>query len=90
MYSKSTDPGNNIDASKNMHEFISNYCSPSDRPSLSFHTHRRLIDEYSALDQLFSLDELEIAINSLKKKSSPGLDKITNEMIFHTPNNYRE
>ena len=80
--------GNDLTATKNMHHFIENYCALSVRPPPI--QKRRYHDEISSLDEPFSMDELDISINSLKTKSSPGLDKISNEMILHTPYNFKK
>lgn len=74
-----------------MDTFINEYCPPSysfNKPpdknsSESQNTH-------TGLDSPFNMDELEAAINALKKYSSPGLDQISNEMLTNTPKNFRK
>ena len=79
--------GNNLAAAKNMQDFINEYCSSSARPPLIIKC--RYQDEISSMYMSFTMEELDISINLLNAKSSPGLDKIRNEMIIHTPYNFK-
>ena len=95
LKNKNNETGNNIDLAKNMLDFIHQYSHPADTSLVSeyvsFESETRSVlnDCNNYLDNPFTMDELELAISALKTNTSPGLDKVTNEMILNTPINYR-
>lgn len=79
---------------KSSNSFVEEFCRP-----IPFVYSPPLIDDTcnnikniqlnnSFLDVPFSMQELEYTVNSLKIKSAPGLDKISNEIISNFPSSF--
>ena len=79
-------PQANQETVQNMHHFITDFCPPTasndKSPETENHTNNDINDD---LDAPFTLDEQELAVNSLKPNSSPGLDQTNNQMLINMP-----
>ena len=72
-----------------MKRFITEFCpqtasydEPPDQQPSNLNSH-------TDLDQPFTIQELNIALNSCNPASSPGLDQINNQMLKNIPQNFR-
>ena len=73
-----------------MEAFINEYCLPNPPLIIDVSETAGRNENSSLLEQPFTEKELDIVMNALNKKSSPGLDEITNEMLFHLPKSFKK
>lgn len=83
-------PKQNEESTQRMRSFITEFCpqldhdyTPPPPPTIPFQTN-------PFLQKKFSPNELKQALNSTKKNSSPGLDKIDYFIINKLPQNYKD
>ncbi|XP_018404625.1 PREDICTED: RNA-directed DNA polymerase from mobile element jockey-like [Cyphomyrmex costatus] len=85
---KTNSTANHLELQKSSYEAISKLCPPSCFPNCTKSIEKMLLEDaqspntFSLLNEPFTLKDLDRALSSVRKKSSPGLDQIDYEIIL--------